>query len=92
MIKRKLTLAIAALCVLQAAQASNETQAQDDFLLLEQEKANNQVYKAFFPNLEIARKAAKKVAKNQGTKYYKKYKKPLGFCAKNFGVKVPKKK
>ena len=37
-------------------------------------------------------KAAKKVAKNQGTKYYKKYKKPLGFCAKNFGVKVPKKK
>ena len=58
MIKRKLTLAIAALCVLQAAQASNETQAQDDFLLLEQEKANNQVYKAFFPNLEIARKAA----------------------------------
>ncbi|WP_439886817.1 M14 family zinc carboxypeptidase [Pseudomonas sp. MBLB4123] len=32
--------------------------AQDDFLLLEQEKAANQVYKAFFPNKEIARKAA----------------------------------
>ena len=58
MIKRKLTLALATLCVLQAAQANNEIQAQDDFLLLEQEKANNQVYKAFFPSLEIARKAA----------------------------------
>lgn len=31
---------------------------QDDFLLLEQEKATNQIYKAFFPNKEIARKAA----------------------------------
>ncbi|MDP3845633.1 MAG: M14 family zinc carboxypeptidase [Pseudomonas sp.] len=31
---------------------------QDDFLLMEQEKADNQIYKAFFPNKEIARKAA----------------------------------
>ena len=31
---------------------------QDDFLLLEQEKATNQIYKAFFPSKEIARKAA----------------------------------
>jgi carboxypeptidase T len=62
MIKRNLTLAIGAgiatLCMLQNAQANNEVQAQEDFLLLEQEKAANQVYKAFFPNLDIARKAA----------------------------------
>ncbi|KFX68532.1 carboxypeptidase [Pseudomonas taeanensis MS-3] len=31
---------------------------QDDFLLLEQEKATSQIYKAFFPSKEIARKAA----------------------------------
>ncbi|NQD96287.1 carboxypeptidase, partial [Pseudomonas sp. CrR25] len=31
---------------------------QDDFLLLEQEKAVNQIYKAYFPNKDIARKAA----------------------------------
>ncbi len=36
-------------------------------------------------------KAAKKTAKNQKSKYYKKYKKTFGYCAKNFGVKVPKK-
>ncbi|WJN59695.1 M14 family zinc carboxypeptidase [Pseudomonas sp. SO81] len=62
MIKRNLTLAIGAgiatLCMLQNAQANNEAQVQEDFLLLEQEKAANQVYKAFFPNLDIARKAA----------------------------------
>lgn len=62
MIKRNLTLAIGAgiatLCMLQNAQANTEVQAQEDFLLLEQEKAANQVYKAFFPNLDIARKAA----------------------------------
>ncbi|WP_439860421.1 M14 family zinc carboxypeptidase [Pseudomonas sp. MBLB4136] len=32
--------------------------SQDDFLLLEQEKASNKIYKAFFPNKEVARKAA----------------------------------
>ncbi|MEO4046988.1 M14 family zinc carboxypeptidase [Pseudomonas sp. CAU 1711] len=62
MIKRKLTLAIGAgiatLCMLSAAQADSQAKAQEDFLLLEEEKANNQVYKAFFPNKEIARKAA----------------------------------
>ncbi|SEC63710.1 hypothetical protein [Pseudomonas anguilliseptica] len=47
--KRKLTLAISAsitaLCMLTAVQAN----PQEDFMLLEQEKAANQVYKAFFP-------------------------------------------
>jgi hypothetical protein len=58
--KRKLTLAISAsitaLCMLNTVQA--QTNPQEDFMLLEQEKAANQVYKAFFPNEDIARKAA----------------------------------
>jgi len=37
---------------------AQSAQSQDDFLLLEQEKAKNEVYKAYFPSLEIARKAA----------------------------------
>ena len=58
--KRKLTLAISAsitaLCMLNTVQA--HAHPQEDFMLLEQEKAANQVYKAFFPNEDIARKAA----------------------------------
>ena len=58
--KRKLTLAISAsitaLCMLNTVQA--QAHPQEDFMLLEQEKAANQVYKAFFPNEDLARKAA----------------------------------
>src|SRR5690606_13560543 len=53
-----LTTAILACSLVSTPLLAHSDKAQENFMLLEQEKASNTVYKAYFPSLDIARKAA----------------------------------